>query len=190
MIDLAEIGFTKEELQEKIIDRLVGQLMTSCSVDDEDNAHYRESKFALDLEKKIKETADATINAMAEKFILPNVKNYIENLTLQQTNQWGEKKGSPVTFVEYLTQRAESYMNEKVNWEGKTKEESGSYNSFNGAQTRIAHMINKHLHFSIETAMSESLKIATSAISTGIQETVKMKLGEIQAALKTSVSVK
>ncbi len=78
-------------------------------------------------------------------------------------------------------------MTEKVDSSGKTKEESGSY-SFSGTQTRVAHMIHRHLHFNIETAMKEALATANGSIVKGLEETVKLKLAEIAKALKVTVA--
>jgi hypothetical protein len=112
----------------------------------------------------------------------------IDNLVLQKTNSWGEKVGKSVTFVEYLIEQAHGYMTEKVDSSGKTKEESGGY-SFSGTQTRVAHMIHRHLHFNIETAMKEALATANGSIIKGLEETVKLKLAEILAVLKVTVKV-
>lgn len=188
-ITLESLGFTQQELQERVVDQLCKQILQSVGYDyDNDEEMDVDSKFAKTVEKRTKEHIDATINAMAEKHILPNVSAFIENLVLQNTNEWGEKRGQKVTFIEYLTQRAEAYMQEKVDFQGNAKGRD-SYN-WNGTQTRLTHMVEKHLHYSIENAMKQSLQIATSAISTGIQETVKVKLSEIATQLKTSVSVK
>jgi hypothetical protein len=77
-------------------------------------------------------------------------------------------------------------MQEKVNYEGKGKNEAGSY-SWNGTQTRITHMVHQHLHCSIETAMKQALQIATNGIASGLQETVKTKLSEVSQKLKVEV---
>jgi hypothetical protein len=186
---MTELGFTKEELQQRVIDSIVDRLMTSESGDDEGRSWVGESEFSRKLEKQVQGGIDAAVSALAEKHILPNVHAYIENLTLQQTNKWGETQGEPVTFIEYLTKRAEAYMVEEVNYEGKTKGESGGY-SWAKAQARLAHMVDKHLHYSIDTAMKAALQTANSAIAEGIEKTVRIKLDEIVKGLKTTVATK
>src|SRR5690606_18153600 len=147
-------------------------LTQTCFNPEGDYEFERESDFKRSLDSLVKERIDAKINELAERFILPDVATYIENLTLQETNKWGEKTGEPLTFIEYLTKRAEAYMQEQVNYEGKSKEEAGSY-SWHGKQTRIAYLIHQHLHHSIERAMKDAMKIATSQIAQGIQETAR-----------------
>ncbi|MDN7913721.1 hypothetical protein [Burkholderia cepacia] len=187
-LDLEALGFTKEELQQRVIDQVSKSILSSVGWDDEDGEYDVESKFTKTIQQRVIKHVDNTINALAEKHVLPNVADYIENLTLQATNKWGERTGEKLTFIEYLTQRAEAYMTEKVNHSGKSKAED-SY-SWSGTQTRITYLVNQHLHFSIERAMKDALQIANSAISTGIQETVKLKLGEIAQSLKVSVATK
>ncbi|MFD1121868.1 hypothetical protein ACFQ2T_05085 [Methylophilus flavus] len=189
-IDVAALGFTQEELQERVIDRICQTLLSSMAYDDENDSEWPiESKFQNAIKKHVEAKVQETINKLAEKHVLPNVANYIETMTLTKTNQWGEKVGTGKTFIEYLTDQAQEYMNEMVDYQGKTKSQSGSY-SFNGTQTRLTHLVNNHLHYSIETAMKEALSIANSSIATGIQETVKVKLSDISKALKVSVTTK
>lgn len=186
-ITLESLGLSKDAIEQKLIEHLAEQLLTEIQYDYDDESEYRaKSVLAKKLDALVKQHINATINALAEKHVLPNVTNYIENLTLQITNQWGEKKGQKVTFIEYLTQKAEDYMQEKVNFEGKPKSESGGY-SWSGTQTRITHMVHQHLHYSIETAMKQALQIATSGIAAGLHETVKTKLAEVSQKLKVEV---
>lgn len=189
MNTLQTLGFSIEQLQQRVVDQICDTLL-SCRHEDEDgeSSFYGSSEFKRKLDAEIKKRIDETINALAEKHVLPNVAEYIENLTIQQTNEWGEKRGESITFIEYLTKRAQAYMQEKVNHEGKTKDENGSY-SWNAKQTRITHLVEKHLHFSIEKAMKESLSIATGEIAKGIHETTRLKLNEIAASLKVGVSL-
>lgn len=188
-MNLQDIGFTKEELQQRVVDQLCGQVMSTTTFDDIGDEVTFPSDLAKQLKGLVAEQVSATVTALAEKHILPNVSGYIETLTLQETNSWGERTGEPITFIEYLTARAEAYMQEKVDFDGKSKAESNGY-SWSGKQTRITNLIHRHLQYSIEAAMKDALKIATGSIVTGIQETVKIQLGEISKTLKTSVSVK
>ena len=188
-ITIESLGFTKEELQERVIARICAQMLEGVGYDEDDNEFTTASQFQRQMRDRVREQIETTIKTIAEREVLPNVASYIENLTLQETNRWGEKVGEKVTFIEYLTSKAEAYMQEKVNFDGKTKGESGGY-SWSGTQTRITYLVNQHLHYSIENAMKEALKIANSAIATGIQETVKTKLAEISTALKVGVTTK
>ena len=188
-IDIASLGFTKEELQERVIERICEQLLTGMEYDPDSGDEFQvASTFRRAIDARVKEQINATINAIAEREVLPNVASYIENLTLQETNTWGEKKGEPVTFTQYLVGRAQSYMQEEVSRDGKSKAESDSYSWSGTKQTRITYLIHQHLHYSIQTAMKDALQVATGEIAKGIHETARHKLNEIAASLKVQVS--
>jgi len=186
---LEMLGISKEEMESRIIDRAAQCLLSSTTQDEDGDEYVTSSAFKRTLEKLIIDRIDSSISSLAEKHVLPNVSEYIENLTLTETNKWGEAKGTPLTFIEYLVQRAENYMTEKVSYDGKAKNEAGGF-SWSGTQTRITYLVNSHLHYSIDTAMKQALSVATSQISTGIQETCKVKLGEIAASLKVVTTTK
>lgn len=188
-IDIESLGFTKEELQERVIERLCEQFLTTKAIDQFGDEAEMPTRMRTQLEERIKATINERINAIAEAHILPNVAAYIEELTLQQTTQWGEKKGEPVTFIEYLVARAKAYMQEQVDHDGKSKEEGSSY-GWSGKQTRITHLIHAHLQYSISTAMKDALQVATGEIAKGIHETCRLKLNEIAASMKVAVATR
>lgn len=185
---LESIGFTQEEIQNKVIDSIVDQLLSSTFAGEDGEEFDNTSRFKTKLDEAIKLRIDSAISALAEKHVLPNVTQYIENLTLQKTNEWGEAKGDKLTFIEYLVQRAEAYLNEKVNHEGKGKAEANGY-SWDGRQTRITYLVNSHLHYSIESAMKTAMQNANSLIAGGIQETVKLKLKQLTDSLVVGAKV-
>lgn len=183
--NLESLGFTKGELQQRVIDQIVEQIMHEPTEDDDGRTFLRRSEFRLALDKQVKAHIDATVARMAEQHVLPNVSQYIENLTLTETNAWGEKVKEPVTFIQYLIARAEQYLTEKVDGQGKDKADGGY--SWSGKQTRITYLIHQHLHYSIETAMKDAVAQTNKVIVGGIQETVKIKLAEIAQKMKVTV---
>lgn len=188
MFDLEEIGLSKAELQERVIDSMASRLLESISENDEGQGSYP-TALQMKLQDFCKKAINDAVSAMAEKHILPNVTAYVENLTLQEHNKWGEKSGKSLTFIEYLVERANTYMQEKVDYQGKSKEESGSY-SFDGRQTRITYIVHQHMRHSIESAVRKMLESANAQISGGIQETVKLSLERITKNIKIGVEVK
>jgi hypothetical protein len=188
-ITLESLGFTKEELQERVVDQICASILSGKSFDEDGNVEYQDSQFKKKLEERLKAHLNERINAIAEQHVLPNVSQYVESLTLQTTNKWGEKQGAPVTFVEYMVQRAEAHISEQVDYNGKGKTEADSYN-WSGKTTRIAYLVNAHLHYAIETAMKQALATANSAIVGGIEAAVKMKLQEVVNGMKVAVTTK
>lgn len=177
-IDLAELGFTQEQLQNRVIESIVDRLTISDGGDD--------SELFRRLQNVIEKKINDAVEAVADKHVLPNVTQYLETLCLQETNRYGEKKGEPKTFIEYLVARAEFYMTEKVNFQGKAKAED-SY-QWKESQTRIAYLIHEHLQYAISTAMKDALKNANDSIIGGIHKAVKIKLEEVAKEFKVEVT--
>lgn len=187
-IDLKSLGFTNEELQERVIDRICESLLSSMEYDpDSDREFPVANRFQNEIKKRVEVRINETINALAEKYVLPNVAQYIEELTIQTTNNYGEKKGEPVTFIEYLVSRAKAYMQEQVDSSGRSNAESTTP-YWSGKQTRITMLVHKHLADSVETAMKDAMTVATGEVARGIHETARMKLNEIAASLKVKVT--
>jgi hypothetical protein len=181
-LDLEALGFTQDELRERVIDRLCDRLM--------ETGDFEDSEFAGKLNRTIQKRIDHAINKLAEKHVLPNVTEYIEKLTLQATNRWGESHGAPVSFIEYLVQRADAYLREEVDYEGFAKDEKRDAYNWRKAQTRVMHLVHQHLHYSVSNAMQTALQAANSSIVGGIHEAVKLKLEAFAASLKVAVETK
>jgi hypothetical protein len=187
MAALAVLGLDPKEIKEKVIERIADRVLQGYGCD-EDGEYVCDSAFKRKLDARIAAQVDAAINAMAEAHVLPNVASYIENLTLQKTNSWGEKAGGSKTFIEYLVERCDFYMREEVNYEGKPKGTDGF--SWTGRTTRVAYMIDKHLHSSIEQAMKSALERANSSIAEGLKKAVEIAIDNIKTNLKVITDTK
>lgn len=183
-IDFQALGFTKEELQERVVTQIVESLLTGQAEDEDGYGYATASTFKKEIMDQVRSKIDEHVEKIAEERIGPKITEMIEATTLQLTNQWGEKKGEPVTFIEYLVSRAEHYMTEKVDYDGKPV--SNSYGRSEN-QTRITHLIDKRLQYSLAVAVKEIVNGAQSTIAEGIQEAVKIKLKEVSNSLKINV---
>lgn len=194
-MDMKELGFTKEELQERVIDRVCDRLLRTPDslVDnqegDDEFVPLGYSELKKGIETKIKIRIDRAIEALADKHITPNVGALIEGLTLRKTNEWGEKKETGMTFVEYLTDRARAYMGEAVDYEGKTVGGNGNHYG-KTTQTRLVHLVDKHLHYEIQQAMAAASTGLIDVVKDAIQSTVKLKLSEFAANAKLEIKTR
>lgn len=185
--DLQQLGFTPEQLFDRVADNITERLLASAVLS-EDGDFEEASPYMQAMQKKITARLDEAISQVVEQQILPGVPAQIEDIVIQQTNQWGEKKGEPVTFVEYLVERGNFYINEMVDYEGKTRTQKGSFgSSWKGTQTRLTHMIDRHLHYQIEQAMKSFLSSANKEFSGALAKTAQAKMQEISARLKVEV---
>ena len=185
-ISFDDIGLPKGELQQRLIDALCEQMLGAEIPDEFGNLYLSDSEFHGKLSNAIKLCIDASVDTIASTHVLPNVQQYIENVTLTKTNKWGEAQGKTFTFTEYLVERAEQYLIEPVDNSGKAKGES-TY-TWHKNTTRIAFMVDKHLHHAISTAMEEALKDANNQIVVGIEEAVKIQLDQVRNKLKVKVT--
>lgn len=175
-MNIEDLGLSKEQITERLVDVLAEKIINGV-----------DTTFQSDVDERVRERIDAAIEEIAARNVIPNVSTYIENFCFQETSKWGEKKGTSFTFTEYLISRAEAYMREPVDGNGKAKNEDPY--SWTQRGTRIEYLISSHLRFHIETAMKEALKNANASIAGGIEEAIKKRLSEILGRLKVSASV-
>lgn len=187
-IDLKALGITEEQLVEKIIDKTVERLLTSVGYDEEGDEFVEDSRLVKNLNDLVKKLIDAKVEQLADTHVKPLIESRLESLVLQQTNSWGEKTGQPVTFIEYLIKRADAYMTEPVNFNGKSRSEGDSYN-WRSDTTRVSYLMDKHLQYSIEVAMKQALANANASIAKGIADAVRISLANVQEKLKVEVKV-
>jgi hypothetical protein len=185
---IADIGLTQEELQDRVIDTMATKLLKTLSCDEDGDEVYASSV----LEKKLKEIVEKRIQDAIERtaavHVLPRVDDIIETFTIQETNTWGEKVPgkTPLTFTEFLVKKAEEYMQEQVDWNGKPKSQS-DYN-WRASQSRLTHVIHKHMHDHIEKAMKQVIGDGTTQIAKALHETCRVKINEIASKLQVNVS--
>jgi hypothetical protein len=183
MSALQELGFTKDELEQKVVQKIADDLLLEYGYDSETGGtDANDSQLARKFHEIIKKHVDRQINKMAEEYVVPNIRAIIESVSLQRTNQWGEKQGETKTFTEYLTESANAYLMQPVDFQGKT--DSG-YSNKN--QTRLVHLVHEHLHYAIDSAMKDAVDQVKKALGPALEATVKLKLGEITSALKVQL---
>ena len=186
--DLKELGFSEDDILQRVVDAIADRVLLGELSEDYDGDMVAESSsFARKLKDKIHERIDEAVENLAEKHTLPNINEYLENLTIQSTNQWGERKGESLTLIEYLTKKAEGYLTEDVNHQGKSKKED-NYN-WRASNTRVGHLINKKIHFQIESAIEGALKELNNGIAEGLDGVVKIQLQNVLDNLKVTKTV-
>ncbi len=183
------LGLTQEELAGRVIDRIVGQILTESGCDEDGNEHRFASTVHRKVTERVVEATNAAIAKIGEEILAPGIETMVRSLVIQQTNQWGEKRGEPVTFVEYLTQRAHDYLREEVDHGGSSKVESRDGYSWRASTTRITHLVDKYLKYEIETFAKQSLAAANGAIAEGIAAAVKSTMKRLADGVKVAAVV-
>jgi hypothetical protein len=184
-INLEEIGLTKEEVQERVIDRICERLMR-WEREGEERDYVTDSDFHRKLDTKVKEGIDAAINKMAEKHVIPVLGERIEALALQETSSWGEPKGKPKSFIEYLLNRVDFFMNEEVDKEGRARRERDY--GWEKDTARINWVIKRQVKLALDQAMAQQLAKVNAALAVGIQSVVQAELQKITDKLGVEVA--
>ncbi|GAB1345058.1 hypothetical protein [Gemmatimonas sp.] len=192
-ISLQDLGLSTDELIDRVVAAAAKQLLhhtvTTMDGDDDDEGSYQvATPLKKKLDAEIQERITAAVSALLAEHIEPLVTHKLDTLLLIPTNQWGEKKGEALTFVEYATARAEAYLTEAVNLDGKSRSENGGY-SWSPSTTRVVYLANQHLKYAIEGAMKHALADANKHIAGGIEAAVRQSLAEVQQKLRVEVKV-
>lgn len=186
-ITLESLGLTTDELVERVVTKLANNYLSEYEEDEEGERSRFRYTVHQKLQKRIADTVNDAVNRIASESIDGKVEELIRSLTLQKTNDWGEKTGQPVTFVEYLVSRADAWLREGVDVFGKAKGDDLYNSSWRATTTRIAHLIDKHLQYEIDRFAKEALTKANASIANGITEAVKTSLGNVMAGITVQV---
>lgn len=180
-MDLADLGLTPTELQDRVVDRLAERILEGQSEDDDGHRYPTETQFQRKLKEKMTKHIDDAVSSFADRVTAPVIGKLVETIELQESSRWGDKVGKPSSFREYIVARAELYLTQKVDKDGKGYGES-YYSSSDANQTRAAYLVTKHLDASIQSAMKSALSDANSKIATTIADVVKERLSQIVAS--------
>ncbi len=188
MINLEDLGITKEEMQERIINKVCDDLLSSYQYDSSDNVEYHvDSEFFKSLNKQVKTTVEAHISKLYEEILVPHINKKIDDLKIKETNKWGEPIKKELTFVEYITERFEKYISEPVNISGETKTESSSDYWKATKDTKLSWMLNKKINTELELTLKKLVENSTTYINDNIITLVKSNLEEISKKIKVVV---
>lgn len=187
---LEALGLDAETLGNRIVDQAVDALLYNKGFNTETDSEYTyESRFKQQIEKLIKSVVDKKIAEIADAHIVPKIGEMISDMTFQETNGYGEARGQKRTFLEYLAHRAEFYMSENVNRDGKSKEEAGDYR-WSSSGPRLSVLMRLCINEHLEKAARSALTDVNKAIAKNIEDAAKEAIAAAATAIKVSVSAK
>ena len=186
---LEALGVSVEELGNRIVDQAVDRLLSSTGFnpETEEETHY-ESRFKREIEKRVQESVDKKIAALAEVHVLPRVGEMIEAADMRQTNQYGEAKSPPMTFKEYIAHRADVYMSENVNYHGKSKAEDGNDYQWRSSGPRLTVLMQTYIRDTLERHAKAALTDVNKAIAKNIEQAAKDAITAAASAIKVQVT--
>ena len=185
---LESLGISPEELGQRIVDQAVETLLrsTGFNPDTEEETRY-ESRFKREIQDRIQKAVDEKIGALAAAHLIPRVGELIESADMQKTNGYGEKKGDPMTFKEYIAHRADVYMTEDVDINGKARHEGDSY-QWRSCGPRLTVLMRNYIRDTMETAAKAAVTDVNKVIAKNIEKAARDAIAAAAGAIKVNVS--
>lgn len=186
-VDLAAIGISQDKIIELVVNQIVASVMSGTSYDEDGDEVMCDSAFSRRVEAYVKQAIDAKVAAIAEQHIVPTISKTIDEFVIKKTNEYGEMKGEPVTFTEYLVSQANQWLQAEVDHSGNPVQ-GHRYNTT--YQTRLTHCVHEYLYGTIAGAMKDAVNGIGSKIGDSIRETTKIQLAKIAEAVQVTIKTK
>lgn len=178
-VTLEQLGLSVDGVRDVIVSKVSDELFEQLS---RENGEDIEARILEDVRARIEKLMAERIDKVIGETIEPRVADIVDNLVFQETNGWGEPKKPPMSLREKALHIAEQWMSEPVNYDGKTQK-SDSYN-WRKDSTRIIHMVEKRLQYTIDEAVKAAVADVNSKIAGGISAAVKHTLTEVLSKTK------
>ena len=186
---LEALGVSATELSERIVEQAVHALLYSTGFDEEGDESSYASKFKQQVEKRVQEAVDLKIAALAAEHVLPRVGEMIEAANMMKTNAYGEPKGEPMTFKEYIASRAEVYMSEKVDYNGQSKEESRDGYNWRESGPRLTVLMKLYIKDTLEKSAKNAINDVNKVIAKNIEQAARDAITSCAASLKIAATI-
>lgn len=184
---LEALGIDRETLADRIVDQCVAALLSSTGFDEDGEKSTYESRFKQAIQKKVLDAVNEKIVTLAERLVVPRVGELIEGADFQVTSRYGEPKGPKLTFKEYLAERAQNYMSEPADINGKAKHESDGYN-WRECGPRLTVLMRIYIADSMQKAAQSAITDVNKVIAKGVEKAAKDAIEQAATSLKVSVA--
>lgn len=186
---LEALGVSATELSDRIVDQAVHALLYSTGFDEEGDESSYGSKFKQQVEKRVQEAVDTKIAALAAEHVLPRVGEMIEAADMRKTSHYGEPKGEPMTFKEYIASRAEVYMSEDVDYNGQSKDESRHSYNWRVSGPRLTVLMKMYIKDTLEKSAKNAINDVNKVIAKNIEQAAKDAIASCAASLKVAATI-
>jgi hypothetical protein len=195
-IELEDLGITREDLTERLVANLAERLLsehgipvrTTVRLEDDEGDDVDDvvtSPFAQALHDRVESAVAEAVDRVAAEHVIANLDQYLISLDMTPTNRWGESNGPRLTLREWIDQRIDGWLRERVDYHGRSRAEG----SGGGADTpRIVYLVHQHLHTMVGVRIEKALKEVNTAMGEGLAEVVRDEVGKIAERLSVEVS--
>ena len=117
----------------------------------------------------------------------------IESADMRLTSRYGEPKGDPMTFKEYIASRAETYMSEDVDYNGTSKDELAAKGSstydFRSSGPRLTVLMKLYIKDTLEKSAKAAINDVNKVIAKNIEQAAKDAITSCAASLKVAATI-
>lgn len=186
---LEALGLDTTELGNRIVDQAVQALLSSTGFNPDNEEEYScESQFKREIHQRVKDAVDAKITAIAEEHLIPRIGEMIETADMRQTNRYGEPTSPSLTFKEYIASRAEAYMSEDVDYNGKSKSESGDSYNWRTNGPRLTVLMRSYIRDTLEKSAKAAVADVNKVIAKNIEKAAVDAIHATASSIKVQVS--
>lgn len=185
---LEALGVIPADLAERVVEQAVNALLESVGYDSEGEEFSQASKFKKQINQRVQEAVDRKVDAMFAQYVLPRVGEIIEAADMRKTSAYGEPKGEPMTFKEYIANRAETYMSEKVDYNGVSKSDSRDSYQWREYGPRLAVLMQLYIRDTMDKAAKSAVTNVNKEIAKNIEQAAKDAIAK--CAENISITVK
>lgn len=186
---LEALGISPGELGNRIVDQCVEALLSTTGFSSEIGEEERyESRFKREIVKRLMGIVDEKITALAAVHLIPRVGEMIEAANMGQTSRFGELKTPPMTFLEYISQRAEVYMSENVDCDALSKDEATNSYNWRSAGPRLTVLMRMYIRETLEKHAKAAVTDVNKVIAKNIENAARDAITAAAASLKVTVS--
>jgi hypothetical protein len=179
-LNLTDIGLTPETLQQRVVESIVDSILHDRYTDEDGNVSTSyTSRFKEAANKEIVKATDAAVAKMVTDYMATNIETVLATTIFAPTNGYGEPKGVPRSFREYIVNQITEYMNEQVDEKGAPKPKGYSYN-WKSECTRAMWMVDACVKKNLQDAIRETLASANASIAESITETVRKETEKLK----------
>lgn len=166
--DLKSFGISQDQLLDLVVHKIIEDNWTNHDLSDAldlEISRRLDAMIAKSLNERIDETLKTAMDELLQKKIFP-------------VDVWGDKTGEPTTLKEALTQKAQTFWQEKLNSEGKLV----SY----GGKERFKFYIDKAVQNEFRKVVSENITDIVLAFKTVMKkDSAKWVQAQIDTTFKT-----
>lgn len=186
---LEALGVSATDLADRIVQQAVHTLLHSVGYDEDGEEFSQSSRFQQQIQQRVKDAVDQKIDAMFAEHVLPRVGEIIESADMRKTSSYGEPKGEPMTFKEYIASRAETYMSEKVDYNGNSKDESRDSYNWRESGPRLTVLMKLYIKDSLEKSAKSAINDVNKVIAKNIEQAAKDAITSCAASLKVAATI-